>query len=48
MFEGCGKLVYQFPQVTARIRGEVAGLIGLRYYDPVLGAPRHVLCVTSS
>jgi hypothetical protein len=44
-FEGSSELAYQLSRLAVGIRGDVAGLIGFRYCDPVVGAPQHVLCV---
>ena len=35
----------QFSQLTVGIRSDVPGSIGLRYCDPIIGAPPHVLRV---
>jgi hypothetical protein len=44
-FEGRSELAYQFSQLAVGIRGDVPSLIGLRYCDPVVGAPQQVLRV---
>jgi hypothetical protein len=45
MFEGNSELAYQVSQLAIGIRGDVAGLIGLHYCDPVVGASQHALRV---
>ena len=43
--EGRSEFAHQFSQLTEGIRSDVPGLIGLRYCNPVVGAPQQVLRV---